>query len=70
VDPTGRYGIIKDGIMTAGKMGESVVVVADADAALAKTLAKVSGARLIGVWVGLNTVVEFESRLEKQIERK
>jgi guanylate kinase len=66
VDPTGRYGITKDGIMTAGKMGESVVVV-DADVALAKKLAKVSGARLIGVWVGLNTMVEFESRLEKQI---
>jgi hypothetical protein len=66
VDLTGRYGIIKDGIMTAGKMGESVVV-ADADAALAKKLAKASGARLIGVWVGLNTVVEFESRLERPI---
>jgi hypothetical protein len=49
-----------------GKMGESVVVV-DADVALAKKLAKASGARLIGVRVGLNTVVEFESRLEKQI---
>jgi hypothetical protein len=69
VDPTGRHGIIKDGVMTARKMGESVVV-ADADAALAKNLAKVSGARLIGVWVGLNTVVEFKSRLEKQIEGK
>jgi hypothetical protein len=61
-DPTGRYGIAKDGIM----MGESVVVV-DADVALAKKLAEVSGARLIGVWVGLNTMVEFEFRLEKQI---
>jgi hypothetical protein len=30
-------------------------------------LAKVSGARLIGVWVGLNTMVEFETRLEKEI---
>jgi guanylate kinase len=66
VDPTGRYGITKDGIMTAGKMGESVVVV-DADVELAKRLAKVSGARLIGVWVGLNTMVEFETRLEKEI---
>jgi guanylate kinase len=66
VDPTGRYGITKDGIMTAGKMGESVVVV-DADVALAKKLALVSGARLIGVWVGLNSMVEFEARLEKEI---
>jgi hypothetical protein len=67
VDPTGKCGITKDGIMKVGKMGESVVV-ADADGALAKTLAKASGARLIGVWAGLNTVVvEFESRLEKQI---
>lgn len=66
VDPAGRYGITKDGIMTTGKKGESVVVV-DADVALAKKLARVSGARLIGVWVGLNTMVEFESRLEKEI---
>ena len=67
VDSTGRYGITKEGILTAGKAGESVVVV-DADVDLAKKLTKVSGARLIGVWVGLDSVDKFESRLKQQVK--
>lgn len=67
VDSTGRYGVTKDGILTAGTAGESVVVV-DADVELAKKLTKVSGARLIGVWVGLDSTEKFESRLKEEIE--
>jgi hypothetical protein len=67
VDPTGRYGVTKGGILTAGTAGESVVVV-DADVDLAKKLATISGARLIGVWVGLDSVDKFESRLKEQIQ--
>jgi guanylate kinase len=67
VDPTNRYGVTKDGILTAGKAGDSVVVV-DANVDLAKKLAKISGARLIGVWVGLDSVDKFESRLQEQIQ--
>lgn len=67
VDPTGRYGVTKEGILTAGTAGESVVVV-DADVDLAKKLTKISGARLIGVWVGLDSVDKFESRLKEQIQ--
>jgi guanylate kinase len=67
VDPTNRYGVTKDGILTSGKAGESVVVV-DANVDLAKKLAKISGARLIGVWVGLDSVDKFESRLKEQIQ--
>jgi guanylate kinase len=68
VDPTNRYGVTKDGILTAGKAGDSVVVV-DASVDLAKKLAKISGARLIGVWVGLDSVDKFESRLKEQIRK-
>ena len=68
VDPSGRYGFTKEGVVMATKKrgGESVVAI-DADVALAKKLAKVPGVRLIGVWVGLNTVGEFEARLEAMI---
>jgi len=44
------------------------VVVVDADVALAKKLTQVSGARLIGVWVGLDSTEKFENRLRSQIE--
>jgi guanylate kinase len=65
----GRYGITKEGILTATKGAETEsVVVVDADVELAKKLTKMSGARLIGVWVGLNSVAEFENRVEAMID--
>lgn len=69
-DSSGRYGLTKDGILTAtqGAEGESVVVV-DADVELAKKLTKMQGARLIGVWIGLNSVQEFEERIVAMIDR-
>ena len=67
MDPNESWGVTREGIMTAAKRGESVVVV-DADVDLAKKLATISGARLIGVWVGLDSVDKFESRLQTQIE--
>jgi len=67
IDPTGRYGVTKDGILNAGTAGESVVVV-DADVDLARKLTKVSGARLIGVWVGLDSTDKFESRLKEKVQ--
>jgi len=67
VDPSGRYGVTKEGILNAGIPEESVVVV-DADVDLAKRLTKVSGARLIGVWVGLDSTEKFETRLRQQLE--
>lgn len=64
MDPSGRYATTRDGILgaTAGSETESVVVV-DADVALAKKLTSMSGARLIGVWIGLISVKEFEQRI-------
>jgi hypothetical protein len=68
VDPTGRYGLTKDGILTAAEDGgpDSVVVV-DANVDVAKQLTKVGGLRLVGVWVGLSSMSEFESRLDSLI---
>lgn len=44
-------------------------VVVDADVALAKKLqSSLSGARLVGVWVGLDSVAAFESRILQSIE--
>jgi len=86
VDPTGRYGLTKDSILTAaaaaaastssgddvdntnGNIPSKKVVVVDASVDLAKRLqSTLSGARLIGVWVGLNSVSEFEQRLQDEI---
>ena len=84
IDPTGRFGLTKDSILQAtnnknigsndmdddnnNNNNDNVVVVVDADVGLAKQLQSLSGARLVGVWVGLNTVKDFEERLEKEME--
>ena len=44
------------------------VVVVDADVDLAKKLRQLPGSRLIGVWVGLDSMEKFEANLKKQIE--
>ena len=49
-----------------GKFGRVVVV--DADVDLAKKLRQLPGSRLIGVWVGLDSMEKFEANLKKQIE--
>jgi guanylate kinase len=69
VDPSGRYGTTKEGILTAAReSGPDSVVVVDADVELARKLTNVPGIRLVGVWVGLNSVEDFEERLEVQID--
>jgi guanylate kinase len=68
VDATERYGLTKDAILSAAKQcGPDSVVVVDSDVKLAKKLAKVGGLRLVGVWVALNSVAEFEKRLDAMI---
>jgi guanylate kinase len=70
VDASGRFGMTKTGILeTAKQAGSDSVVVIDASVALAKQLEKTSGLRLVGVWVGLNSVSEFEKRLGSDIDR-
>ena len=77
MDPTGRFGLTKDSILQAASNENkddgdneecTKVVVVDADVGLVKQLQAISGIRLIGVWVGLNTVGEFEERLEKEMK--
>jgi guanylate kinase len=69
VDMSGRYGITRGGIVAAAKeCGPESVVVVDADVALAKKMSSLAGTRLVGVWVGLRSVKEFEERLEAQID--
>ena len=44
------------------------VVVVDADVDLAKKLRQLPGSRLIGVWVGLDSMEKFEANLKKQVK--
>jgi len=42
-------------------------VVVDADVELARKMVSLSGARLVGVWIGLDDLDKFESRLKAKI---
>ena len=44
------------------------VVVVDSSVELAKKLTNVGGLRLIGVWIGLDSLDKFESRLQSKID--
>lgn len=78
VDSTGRYGLTSESIMNSVvpsvSSSEDVpqsreqVVVVDANVNLAKKLTTLAGARLIGVWVGLDNLDELEERLRVQIQ--
>mmetsp|Transcript_12959 Transcript_12959/g.22838 ORF Transcript_12959/g.22838 Transcript_12959/m.22838 type:complete len:458 (-) Transcript_12959:54-1427(-) len=77
MDASGRYGLSKEGVLEAAAKaapetdaeGGTIkkVVVVDADVDLAKKLVNVSGARLVGVWIGLDDLDKFESRLKSKI---
>jgi len=73
VDQSGRYGLSKEGVLKAAEQssdsenGEKKVVVVDADVELAKKMVNLSGARLVGVWIGLDDLGKFESRLKMKI---
>ena len=73
-DFTGRYGLTQDSILkSAGKYknedGEEIdqVIVIDADVNLSKKLTSLGGIRLVGVWVGLDSLEKFENNLKDQI---
>lgn len=69
VDPSERYGLTKEGILSSCKdCGADSVVVIDADVELARKLKSLAGVRLVGVWVGLNNVKDFERRLGEQVD--
>jgi guanylate kinase len=64
-----RYALTTEALIQSAKEAaqNNQVVVVDADVALAQQLAKVGGIRLVGVWVGLESVQEFEDRLQANI---
>lgn len=66
----GRYGLTASKLIASAKEAASSnkVVVVDADVPLAQKLTRVAGLRLVGVWVGLDSVQEFETRLKADIE--
>lgn len=83
IDPTGRYGLTMDGIRKPVKkenrsndslvnvdedIPPKVVVVVDASVDLAKKLTQVPGIRIVGVWIGLDSLEKFEQRIKAQIE--
>ena len=79
VDASGRYGLLNEGILEAAARAASAeddadgggtprVVVVDADVDLAKRLVdRLAGARLVGVWVGLDELAKVEARLRAKI---
>ncbi|GAX19498.1 hypothetical protein FisN_19Hh073 [Fistulifera solaris] len=63
-------GMTKEGLLSsaaAAAQNQSVVIV-DASVELSKKLTRIPGLRIIGVWVGLNSVDEFEKRLGDAID--
>jgi len=74
MDKTGRYGLSVDSIVNAVDMGSEnepkgtkKAVVVDADVELAKELSKVSNIRLVGVWVGLDSIEKIQERARAQM---
>ena len=69
--------MLKDGVLEAAAKATSEsgpdeetsqkVVVVDADVDLAKKLVNISGARLVGGWIGLDDLEKFESRLKAKM---
>ena len=76
-EAAGRYALSREGVLDAAARATSEsnvegdtakkVVVVDADVSLARKLVNLSGARLIGVWIGLDDLDKFESRLKAKI---
>jgi len=73
-DYTGRYGLTQDSVLNSGgkfenEDGEEIdqVIVIDADVNLSKKLTSLGGIRLVGVWIGLDSLEKFENNLEDQI---
>ena len=82
VDEAERYGLSREGILDAAKKYATAasggggigggaaspkVVVVDADVNLARKLVNLTGARLIGVWIGLDDMNKFEKVLKAKI---
>lgn len=75
MDKTRRYGLSVDSIVNAADVDSSEseekrtkkAVVVDADVELAKELSKVGNIRLVGVWVGLDSIEKIQERARAQM---
>lgn len=70
LDPSGRYGLTAESFRPVDDTdSSSPVVVLDASVALSKSVCQnCPGVRLVGVWVGLDSLDKCESRIRRQIE--
>lgn len=77
-DATGRYGLTADALRRRpdddksendGESGRpAAVTVIDASVELSKRVAACAGLRIVGVWVGLDSMEKCETRVRSQIE--
>lgn len=69
-EPSGRFALSKESVLNAAtKTAEKKqVVVVDADIELAKRLAGLAGVRIVGVWVGLDSIEKIQNRIRSQME--
>ena len=77
IDKSGRYGLTVDMIQKSAKAAassdeenENSIVVIDSSVSVAKNLVEAlpSDIRVVGVWVGLDTLDKFQGRLEAQVQ--
>lgn len=77
IDKSGRYGLTVDSIQksakaaaSSGEENENSIVVIDSSVSVAKNLVEAlpSDIRVVGVWVGLDTLDKFQGRLEAQVQ--
>lgn len=66
IDNTNRYGLTSGSLLSTRDDGSVLVI--DASVSLAKKLTKVGGVRLIGIWVGLDSLDKFEARIRAQMD--
>jgi guanylate kinase len=65
-----RYSLTAEGILNGADSSKGQAVVIDADTDLAEKLKGVAGARIIGVWVGLDSLDKLKDRFRAQIQAK
>lgn len=68
LDESTRYGLSKANILDATDLQKGQVAVVDASVDLARKIATLLEVRVIGVWVGLDSLEKFKARLEAQVE--
>jgi len=70
VESSGRYGLSIDSVLNGvdKDSDKGQVIVVDADVELAKSLTRFEGVRIVGVWVGLDSIEKIQNRTKLQLE--